>query len=155
MGRHHGRDPAIAEVGTRRIEKRTMKFLLDTNICSAHMRRPARLAHRFIQYIGQLAVSTTVLGELYAGAYRHSNPTRLLGLIDDLLREVSVLDFDQLCAERFGRERGQLLRQGIAVSSVDMMIASVALVHNLTLVTNNTSDFQHVPSLRLEDWLTP
>ena len=25
-----------------------MSFLLDTDICSAHMRRPARLAHRFI-----------------------------------------------------------------------------------------------------------
>jgi tRNA(fMet)-specific endonuclease VapC len=45
-----------------------MKFLLDTNICSAHMRRPARLAHRFIQYIDQLAIPTVVLGEWYAGA---------------------------------------------------------------------------------------
>jgi len=45
-----------------------MRFLLDTNICSAHMRRPARLAHRFIQYIGHLAIPTIVVGELYAGA---------------------------------------------------------------------------------------
>ena len=33
------------------------------------------------------------------------------------------------------------------------MIASVALVHDLTLVTHNTCDFRHVPDLRLEDWL--
>jgi predicted nucleic acid-binding protein len=37
----------------------------------------------------------------------------------------------------------------------DLMIASVALVHDLTLVTHNTADYQHVPGLRLEDWLTP
>lgn len=30
-----------------------MTFLLDTDTCSAHMRRPAKLAHRFIQYTGQ------------------------------------------------------------------------------------------------------
>ncbi|MBW3540606.1 MAG: type II toxin-antitoxin system VapC family toxin [Planctomycetes bacterium] len=132
-----------------------MKFLLDTNICSAHMRRPARLAHRFIQYIGQLGISTVVLAELYAGAHRDSNPTRLLTLIGDLLQEVHLLDFDAACAERFGRERGPLLQQGISVSAVDLMIASTALVHDLTLVTNNTADFQHVPGLRLEDWLTP
>ena len=75
-----------------------MSFLLDTDTCSAHMRRPAQLAHRFIQYTGRLAIPTIVLGELYAGAYKHPNPTRLLTLISDLLQEVSVLDFDAACA---------------------------------------------------------
>jgi predicted nucleic acid-binding protein len=37
----------------------------------------------------------------------------------------------------------------------DAMIAAVALVHNLTLVTHNTSHFQNIPGLRLEDWLAP
>ncbi len=32
------------------------------------MRRPGRLAQRFIQYTGGLAIPTIVLGELYAGA---------------------------------------------------------------------------------------
>ena len=31
-----------------------MSYLLDTNICSAHIRRPAGLAHRFVQYSGRL-----------------------------------------------------------------------------------------------------
>jgi tRNA(fMet)-specific endonuclease VapC len=132
-----------------------MSFLLDTNICSAHMRRPAQLAHRFIQYTGRLAIPTVVLGELYAGAYNHPNPSRLLNLISDLLQEVGVLDFDATCAQRFGRERGTLLQTGISVSRMDLMIASVALVHDLTLVTHNTADFQNIPGLRLDDWLTP
>ena len=33
------------------------------------------------------------------------------------------------------------------------MIASVALVHDLTLVTHNTADFQRIPGIRLVDWL--
>jgi tRNA(fMet)-specific endonuclease VapC len=130
-------------------------FLLDTDLCSAHMRRPSRLAHRFIQFTGQLAIPTVVLAELYAGAFKHPTPGRLLILIADLLPEVTVLDFDPRCAERFGRVRGGLLQQGISVSSMDLMIASVALVHDLTLVTHNTADFQNIPDLRLEDWLTP
>ena len=44
-----------------------MNFLLDTDICSAHMRHPASLAHRFIQHTGQLAISSVTLAELYAG----------------------------------------------------------------------------------------
>ncbi len=130
-----------------------MRFLLDTNICSAHMQRPARLTHRFIQHVNQLAIPTVVLGELFAGAYRHPDPARLLTLIDQLVQEVHVLDFDSRCAEQFGKSRGPLLRRGVVVSTADLMIAAVALVHDLTLVTHNTKDFENIPELRLGDWL--
>jgi len=132
-----------------------MNFLLDTDTCSAHMRRPGGLAHRFFQYAGGLAMPTIVLAELYAGAYRHPNPAHLLSLIGDLLQEVQVIDFDSTCARKFGEVRGTLLQQGISVPTTDLMIAAVALVHNLTLVTHNTADYRHVPGLRLDDWLTP
>lgn len=131
-----------------------MNFLLDTDICSAHMRRPAQLAHRFIQHTGQLAISTVNLAELYAGAYKHSQTARLLALVADLLQEVHVLDFDVACADTFGQVRGTLLKQGFSVPTTDLMIASTALVHDLTLVTHNTADFQNIPGLRLVDWLT-
>lgn len=132
-----------------------MNFLLDTDTCSAHMRRPAQLAHRFVQYIGQLAISSVTLAELYAGAYKHSQANRLLALIADLLTEVQVLDFDATCAQTFGQVRGTLLQQGLAVPTTDLMIASTALVHDLTLVTHNTADYRNIPGLRLDDWLTP
>lgn len=132
-----------------------MNFLLDTDTCSAHMRRPAQLAHRFVQHIGQLAISSVTLAELYAGAYKHSQVNRLLALIADLLREVQVLDFDAACAQTFGRVRGTLLQQGLSVPTTDLMIASTALAHNLTLVSHNTADYRNIPGLRLDDWLTP
>jgi tRNA(fMet)-specific endonuclease VapC len=119
------------------------------------MRRPGGLAHRFFQHSGGLAISTVILAELYAGAYKRPNPDRLLALIADLLQEVTILDFDETCAQKFGTVKGGLKQQGISVPDVDLLIASVALVHDLTLVTHNTTDFQNIPNLRLEDWLTP
>jgi tRNA(fMet)-specific endonuclease VapC len=78
-----------------------------------------------------------------------------MNAIDELLlQEVNVLDFDQDCANEFGRVRIQLRRSGIEVPSVDLMIGSVVLVYDLTLVTHNTTDFRNIPGLRLEDWLT-
>ena len=47
------------------------------------------------------------------------------------------------------------MAEGIAVPVPDLMIASVALVYDLTLVTHNTADFRNIPGLRLDDWLTP
>jgi tRNA(fMet)-specific endonuclease VapC len=132
-----------------------MTHLLDTNICSAHMRRPGGLAHRFFQHAGGLAKPTIVLAELYAGAYRHPKTARLLALIADLLQEVTILDFDAACSEAFGKVKGGLGQKGLSIPDMDLLIASVALVHDLTLVTHYTVDFRHVPNLRLEDWLTP
>ena len=131
-----------------------MSHLLDTNICSAHFRRPGGLAHQFLQYAGRLFVPTVVLGELYTGAYHVDDPAPLLQKIADLLEDVRVLEFDHACAEQFGKVRGTLLRRGISIPTADLMIGAVALVHDLTLVTNNTADFKNIPGLRFDDWLT-
>ena len=133
-----------------------MSFLLDSNICSAHLRRPAGLAHYFMQHGGRLFTTTVVLAELYAWAFKRTDTQRVIRLIDeDLLADIQVLSFDEACALEFGRIRGSLLRQGLDVSPVDLLIAAVALHHDLTLVTHNTFDFRNVPDLRLQDWLAP
>jgi len=133
-----------------------MSFLLDTDICSAHLKRPSGLMHRFVQYSGGLYISTIVLGELYTWAYHRKNPASVFHRIeDDLLPDVTVLDFNSHCAKEFGRVRGQLLHKGISVNRVDLMIGAVALVHDLTMVTHNTADYKRIPGLRLADWLMP
>jgi tRNA(fMet)-specific endonuclease VapC len=133
-----------------------MSFLLDTNILSAHLRRPAGLAHRFFQYSGRLYTSSVVLAELFVWAYNRPDPMKILKAIDVLLfQEVRMLEYDRDCANEFGRVRIQLRGSGIEVPSVDLLIASVALVYDLTLVTHNTADFGKIPDLRLDDWLEP
>jgi tRNA(fMet)-specific endonuclease VapC len=133
-----------------------MSFLSDTDTCSAHLKRPSGLMHRFVQHSGGLYIPTIVLGELYTWAYRRNNPTPLIQRIEnDLLPDVTLLDFDSDCAKEFGRVRGELLQKGVSVSRLDLLIGAVALVHNLTMVTHNTADYQSIPGLRLDDWLTP
>jgi tRNA(fMet)-specific endonuclease VapC len=130
-----------------------VSFLLDTNICSAHLRRPSGLMHRFVQHAGRLSVPSIVLGELYTMAYGKADPRPVLRQIHDLLKDVRLLAFDEPSAEEFGKLRNVLKRQGIGVSPVDLMIAAVAIAHDLILITHNTSDFQNIPGLRLDDWL--
>jgi tRNA(fMet)-specific endonuclease VapC len=133
-----------------------MSHLLDTNICSAHLKRPSGLIHRFVQHAGRLFVPTPVVGELYTWASHRSSPQSLIDRIEyELLIDVTLLEFDKPCAIEFGRLNGSLLLNGITVNPVDLMIAATARVHDLTLVTHNTRDFQSIPGLRLEDWLQP
>lgn len=131
-----------------------MSYLLDTNICSYHLRRPSGLVHRLTQHLGRLFIPSIVLGELYVWVYRRDDPASGVAVLDRFVRhEVQVLPFEDRCAETFGRVRSRLLRTGRVVNRVDLMIAATALVHDLTLVTNNTADFRAVPDLRLDDWL--
>lgn len=133
-----------------------MSFLLDTNTCSAYLKRRRGMNHRFVQHSGRLHVATIVLGELFTWAYKRSNPQPTLDAIsNELLPQVNVLGFDQNSAHLFGKTRAAMLNKGHSIDGIDLEIAVIALHHDLTLITNNTSDFRFVPNLRLDDWLVP
>ena len=55
-----------------------MSFLLDTNICSAHLKLPGAVAHRMLQHSGRIFISSIVLGGLLTWAYRRSDPAPLV-----------------------------------------------------------------------------
>jgi tRNA(fMet)-specific endonuclease VapC len=44
---------------------------------------------------------------------------------------------------------------GTPIGPYDTMIATIALAHNLILVTHNTAEFSRVQGLTLEDWQIP
>lgn len=131
-----------------------MNFLLDTCTISAHVRRPAGLQARFIQYSGRLYIASIALAELYVLAFRLDDPTPRLDAIEQVIRdEVAVIDFDADCARVAGHLRADLIRRGAVVPPIDLLIGSVAVAYDMTLVTHNTADFRPIPGLRLVDWL--
>jgi len=130
-----------------------MSFLVDTDICAAHLKQKGIVTNRFLQYSGGLHISTISLGELYAWALRgNAHPRRLQGL-NEMLSDMSVLEVTRQVAESFGRLQAVLLDIGKPAPGMDLMNAAVALSHNLTLVTHNTPDYANVPGLRMVDWL--
>lgn len=131
-----------------------MKFLLDTNICSAYLKQPGRLTHRFTQHGGRLHLPSIVLAELFTWAYRRPDPSPLMAAIQtELLTCMNVVDFDSDCAEIFGRLRAMLMDQGTATNVVDLLIGSIAVNHGMTMVTANTSHFDIIPTLPVINWL--
>jgi tRNA(fMet)-specific endonuclease VapC len=132
-----------------------VSFLLDTNICSAHLKDDRLLFHRFVQHAGNLYVSHVILAELYSWAYGAPNPTKRLNRIGRLLPDLQISEFDERTAEEFGRFSATLRRKGVTVGGFDLLIAATAKVEGHTLVTHNTRDFQAIPGLSVVDWLAP
>lgn len=97
-----------------------------------------------------LAISLISYGELYEGAYFSRNSDSALEAFRAFLEGKEILSLTQATMERFARVRGELprrLRQ--QVGDMDLLIAACALEHDLTLLTRNRKDFQHIPELSL------
>lgn len=130
-----------------------MSFLVDTDICSAFLKGDGRVFNRFIQHSGGLNISAVTLGGLCTWVMRSpAAPKRQQGL-QDFLSDVQVLPVDVATALRFGEVRAKMVEVGLTVPTADLLIASTALLHDLTLVTHNTKHFAGIPGLRIEDWL--
>jgi tRNA(fMet)-specific endonuclease VapC len=132
-----------------------MSFVLDTDICSAHLRNVVRVSTKFLQYTGRLNISAVTLGELLSWTLRSKSPPKYHQGLLTMLSDVVVFDVDQTVAWKFGEVRAQLLDQGQAIASIDLLIAATALVHGMTVVTHNVQHFSNVPGLTVEDWLGP
>jgi tRNA(fMet)-specific endonuclease VapC len=132
-----------------------MSFLLDTDICSAHLKNDRTVAARVTQHFGSLHVSVATVGELLTWAMRAAAPKTRMQIVRDFLKATMVLDLTPAAAEKFGEVRASLLDRGITVGEMDLFNASVALVHNLTMVTHNVADYANIPGLIVVDWQVP
>ena len=132
-----------------------MSLLLDTDICSAYLRNDRQVVGKVMLHFGGLHVSVITVGELLTWARRAKAPANRLQGVRDLLAASLIHVVDVAVVEKFGELRAGLLDQGITVGEMDVLNASVALTHNLTLVTHNTKDYVNIPGLTLDDWIGP
>jgi tRNA(fMet)-specific endonuclease VapC len=68
-----------------------MSFIIDTDICSAHLRHINKVSNRFFQYMGRLNISTITLGELYTWIYRLNAPGRRYASLIEMLNDITIL----------------------------------------------------------------
>lgn len=90
------------------------------------------------------------LAELVTGVYRSSDPKKADDGLNRFVARVSVLPFTTEIARRFGEENARLLASGQAITQFDLAIAATALVHGLTLLTENRKHFERISGLQIE-----
>jgi tRNA(fMet)-specific endonuclease VapC len=74
-----------------------------------------------------------------------------LGRFFDILSDWEIVPFDDLAADEFQTLR----RRRIRIGSMDLKIASIALVNEALLLSANMRDYSFVPGLRIDNWLQP
>jgi tRNA(fMet)-specific endonuclease VapC len=130
-----------------------LTHLLDTNIVSYFVRGnfPAVRQHIARAPIDSLAVTTVTEAELLYWVLCRPGSTRIHVGVADFLMRVPSLPWDTSAAQSYARTRDTLKRNGLVLSTADLMIAAHALSLGLILVTHDRV-FSFVDGLKTEDW---
>lgn len=133
-----------------------MNYLLDTNICIYIMKRkPIEVIERFNQYQPRdLFLSSVTTSELYHGAQKSQRVQSNLDALNNFILPFRIVDYDESASYYYGEVLAYLEKKGCIIGSLDTMIAAHALSLDVTLITNNTKEFERVPNLKLDNWVS-
>lgn len=128
-------------------------FLLDTNILVYAFKGLGGCRERINRAPAQsLAISSITIFEIEFGLAKSNNPSHLREFLQKLQQRSQLLGLDERSAAHAGRLRAHLAALGQPIGPYDLLVAGIALAHNLTLVTRNTREFERVPGLQIENW---
>lgn len=123
------------------------KVLLDTNVVIELFKGNPSVA-AFLEGKKFVDIPFAVLGELYLGAYRSSNPKKHIKQINDFLNNCNVLIADNETASHYALIKTDLLKKGKPIPENDIWIAATAKQYNRMLITSD-KHFNEIEDIRL------
>jgi len=128
------------------------KYLIYTNIAIFFMNGKFNLDAKFDNVsIENRYISEITLGELKFGVENSEKPEKNRKALEDFLTGIQILPiFHSL--DFYAKEKARLRRAGTPIDDFDLLIGVTAVMHGLTMVTNNINHFNKISGIKLEDW---
>jgi tRNA(fMet)-specific endonuclease VapC len=129
------------------------KYILDTDT-SIYWLNGDRQIEKKIVATGLENIFITVITEceLFYGAYKSAKVQKNLEVLRTLRGKVRTIQTSRDVAPLYGRIKAELEQMGQALDDADLLIASIVLASRGILVTNNTSHFDRISGLQVENW---
>jgi tRNA(fMet)-specific endonuclease VapC len=131
--------------------------MLDTDTCSYIMKRSHPLVLKRLQTVpvSDVCISVITRAELLHGVEVSPRRAHDAAALAAFLPYVETLEFGDDAAVHYAEIRADLTKRGALIGANDLFIAAHALARDVTLVTNNTVEFERVKDLTLENWTLP
>lgn len=129
--------------------------LLDTNTCIYFLNRASeKVVQQFKELSpSQIKLPSITVAELYYGAEKSNFKAKNREKVKRFVSTFEIVSFDEKACTAYAKIRHSLERSGTPVGPMDILIASIGLAHNLTVVTNNIKEFKRVKGLKLQNWV--
>ena len=131
-------------------------YMLDTNICIYVLKNHSeKLRHKF-KAIKNICISSVTYAKLCFGIENGDNSLKELRWeqLDIFTQRLLIDPWDEDAARHYGTIRAHLKKLGTPIGNNDLLIASHARSINAVLVTNNVKEFNRVPDLSIENWVS-
>ena len=131
------------------------KCTLDTNIITAFLKNDLRVVRKISDYLelfDKLTINIISYYEILRGLKDLGNEEKLKRF-EEFIQENELVFIRRETIERAAEIYVNLKKQGKLIEDADILMASIAIVENLALITDNISHFERIKGLRTENWL--
>jgi tRNA(fMet)-specific endonuclease VapC len=132
------------------------RFMLDTDTCSYIMKRSHPLVLKRLQAmpVTDVCMSVVTKAELLYGVEVSPHRNQDAAALAAFLPYVDALDPSDAAATHYAEIRADLKKRGAMIGANDLFIAAQARALGITLVTNDTQEFERIHGLAIENWTT-
>ena len=117
-----------------------MKYILDTNQIIDYFRNVNATVEKLTPLFKEgVTISVITVAEYLRGAYQSNNPEKSVEAFRNFLQagQIRILDIDIRVSTQYAKLQANFEKKGHRIPHFDLLIASTALVYNLTLVSND------------------
>ena len=94
-----------------------------------------------------------VYAELLFGVAHSQKKVENAAKLEAFVRPITRIPFDEKASPHYADIRADLTKRGQLIGSNDLLIASIARAHSMTLITRNTKEFKRIAGLQIENWV--
>lgn len=129
------------------------KFILDTDTCIYWLKGNENIERSIIRHgLGNIFITVITECELFYGAYKSMKKDKNLAIVEELKTRIKTLHTFNGIPSLYGKIKAELESKGQVLDDADMLLSSIALLNNTTLVTNNIEHFKRISGLKIENW---
>ncbi|MCP4459985.1 MAG: type II toxin-antitoxin system VapC family toxin [Cytophagales bacterium] len=130
------------------------RSLIDTDILSYFLKGNKQVTKNFELYLNeypQTTISEITYFEVLSGL-TFKKASKQIEQFEKFISTCDILKLSTSSLRTSANIYAELREKGITIGTPDLLISGIALVNNLTLVTNNQKHYQPISELTTSNW---
>lgn len=128
--------------------------LIDTDILSKFLKGNTKVKEKFKNYLrayNYINFSIITYYEIISGL-KHKDANKQINSFLEFSAINNILPLTIQSSENSAVIYAELRKKGTPVDDIDLLIAGIAIENNMMVITNNTSHFERIEGLEVENW---